>query len=228
MNYSNINSARQLHLGLLYLSYMLIASHPHSKTGALMFKARSLWLLPVLSLPALLCAQTRPPAAQTQAAQPPQPPATKMEAFQPAAGSVVTFGYDNLGGNVFGISVDVREMRDSKGADARGLLVEVTESEYRKESSFVDMDEIPELLKGFDALMQVSANPTQFKNFEVRYTTRGGLRLTAFNDNRGKLMYAIEVGQYTKAQKLPLTVAQMQALRSEFDVGLQKLSSLGK
>ena len=30
-------------------------------------------------------------------------------------------------------------------------------SQYRKERSFVDADKIPELLKGFDALLEVSA-----------------------------------------------------------------------
>src|SRR5208282_4154515 len=84
------------------------------------------------------------------------PPATKMEGFKPAAGSVLTLGYDELG-KVGGVSVDVREMRDAKGANVRGLLVDVTQNQYRQERSFVDADEIPELLKGFDALLDVKA-----------------------------------------------------------------------
>ena len=64
-------------------------------------------------------------------------------------------------GSVAGVSVDVREARDGKGSAVRGLLVEVTESQYRKERSFIDSDEISELLKGFDALLEVKANPTQ-------------------------------------------------------------------
>ncbi|MDP9112443.1 MAG: hypothetical protein M3O20_02040, partial [Acidobacteriota bacterium] len=112
------------------------------------------------------CAKSQT-AQQTQSTAA-QVPATKMEAFKPTAGSVLTLGYDELG-RVSGISVDVREMRDSKGANARGLLVEITESQFRKERSFVDADEIPELIKGFDALLDVKDNPTQFKQFEVRY-----------------------------------------------------------
>src|SRR4051812_28146106 len=110
-------------------------------------------------------------AAQT----PPPPPATKIEAFKPAAGSVVTMAYDELGG-VSGISVDVREFREAARAPVRGLVVEVTESQYREERSFVDADEIPELLRGIDALLGVNSNPTQFESFEVRYTTKGELR----------------------------------------------------
>jgi hypothetical protein len=127
-----------------------------------------------------------------------------------------------------GISVDVREMRDSKNATVRGLLVDVTESEYRQERSFVDADEIPELLKGFDALLEVKANPTQFKNFEVRYTTRGELQLTAFNANRGAVLYAVQAGRGVKAQKVGLRAQDMQTLRGLFGAASQKLTSLGR
>lgn len=115
----------------------------------------------------------------------------RSQAFKPAAGSVLTFGYDDLG-NVAGVSIDVRELRDQKSPAVRGLLVEVTESQYKKEKSFVDADEIPELLKGLDALLEVKANPTQFKNFEVRYMTRGELQLTAFNTSGDNTILAMQ------------------------------------
>ena len=68
-----------------------------------------------------------PAAAQEPAPVVPQPiaplpPATKLEAFAPAVGSVLTIGYDELG-RVEGISVDVREMHDGQGASVRGLFV---------------------------------------------------------------------------------------------------------
>lgn len=173
-------------------------------------------------------AQDRPAAVQTAQAPSATPaPATKLEGFKPAAGSVLTVGYDELG-KVGGISVDVREMRDSKNATVRGLLVDITESEYRQERSFVDADEIPELLKGFDALLEVKTNPTQFKNFEVRYTTRGELELTAFNTSRGPVLYAVRAGRGVKAQRLGLTASDMQQLRGLFEAASQKLASLGK
>jgi hypothetical protein len=121
----------------------------------------------------------------------------------------------------------VREMRDSKGAAVRGLLVDVTESEYRHERSFVDADEITELLKGFDALLEVKANPTQFNNFEIRYTTRGELQLTAFNTDRGGLLYAVKAGRTLGAQRIGLSAADMQKIRGLFDAASQKLAALG-
>lgn len=165
--------------------------------------------------------------AQAPTSQPPSqppPPATKIEGFKPAAGSVVTLGYDELGG-VRGISVDARELRDQRGTQVRGLLVEITESQYRTERSFVDADEIPELLKGFDALLEVKANPTEFKNFEVRYTTRGELQLTAFNDSTGKILFAVQTGRITKAQRVGLSAEEMGQLRALFAAASQKLGT---
>jgi hypothetical protein len=152
-------------------------------------------------------------------------PATKMESFKPAAGSVLVFGYDELG-TIGGISVDAREMHDARSIAVRGLMVEVTESQYRKERSFVDADEIPELLKGFDALLEVKANPTAFKSFEVRYTTKGELQLTAFSSSNGSILYAVQVGRITKAQRVGLGAGDMQKLRGLFDAAGQKLAGL--
>lgn len=171
-------------------------------------------------------AQDRLTAGQPTQVPPNPPPATKLEGFKLAAGSVLTIGYDDLG-RVGGISVDVREMRDSKGTSVRGLLVDVTEGEYRQERSFVDADEIAELLKGFDALLDVKANPTQFKSFEVRYTTRGELQLTAFNNDRGAVLYAVQAGRTLKAQRVGLSATDMQKLRSLSDAASQKLATLG-
>jgi len=167
-------------------------------------------------------AQRQPPAQAPAIAS--LPPATKMEAFQPAVGSVVTFGYDDLG-LIPGVAVDAREISDSKGTTVRGLLVDVTESEYRKERSFVDADEIPELLKGVDSLLAVTTNPTSFKNFEVRYTTKGGLQLTAFNTSGGKILYAVQAGRYTTAQRVGLDAAEIRKLRDSFVAAQEKLSS---
>jgi len=172
-----------------------------------------------------ITAQASPAAAASAAAT--LPPATKIEAFKPAAGSVVTLGYDELGATG-GVTVDVRELRDasSKGATARGLLVEVIEGQYRKERSFVDADEIPELLRGIDALLDVKSNPTSFKNFEVRYTTRGELRLTAFNSSN-EIKYAVDAGRLVKASRI-IDADDMRKLRDMFAAAQSKLTSIAK
>ena len=69
----------------------------------------------------------------------------------------------------------------------------VRERQYREERSFVDLDELPELLKGAHAVLAVKTNPTSFKQFEVRYRTRGDLQLVAFNNSQGVVIYAVQV-----------------------------------
>jgi hypothetical protein len=125
------------------------------------------------------------------------------------------------------MSVDVREMRDAQGVTVRGLVVEVTESEYKEGRSFVDADEIPELLKGIDALLGVSANPTSFQNFEVRYKTRGDLQLTAYNSHGGDIHYAVQAGRLVSAQRTGLDADDIRKLRAMFQSAMDTLNSLG-
>ncbi|MGB7759797.1 MAG: hypothetical protein WBL61_08215 [Bryobacteraceae bacterium] len=103
--------------------------------------------------------------------------------------------------------------------------MQVYESQYRQERSFVDADEIPELLKGFDALLEVQANPTQFKSFEVRYTTRGELQLTALGDS-GPTFFVVQAGQVVTATSAGLHAKDMRKLRGLFEAALQKLNTL--
>ena len=152
-------------------------------------------------------------------------PPTRLEAFTPSAGSVAVLGFENLGG-LPGIAVEVREWRDGQKSYARGLIVEVTENEFRKERSFIDGDEIGGLLNGIDALLNVASNPTEFKNFEVRYTTRGNLQLSAFNSASGEIVYGIRVGRFATASRLGLSEMDIRQLRAVIAAAGQKLTSL--
>jgi len=167
-----------------------------------------------------------PPPATTPATQP--PPATKLEGFRPTAGKIVTLGYDELGriGGLSGVSVDVRENRDADGVAVRGVVVDVRQSEYRQERAFVDADELPELLRGIDALLDIKANPTKFQMFEVRYETRGELELVAFNEANGKLSYSVQAGRVTVA-RVWLNANELRRLRGMIDVAQTRLAALG-
>jgi hypothetical protein len=156
---------------------------------------------------------------------PPPPPATLMEAFQYPVGTLFTVGYDDLG-EVAGISVEVREMRDAGGGRVRGVVVEVVTSQSAREQSLVDADEIPELLKGFDAMLEIRANPTQFRSFETRYATKGELILSANSSRNRGVLYAVEVGRIVKARRGGLTGGEMHQLRVLFDAASQKLATL--
>jgi hypothetical protein len=150
------------------------------------------------------------------------PPPTKLEGFEPTPGSIVTMGRDALG-SVMGISVDAREMRETGQAPVRGLVVQVTDA--HTERSYIDADELPALLNGIAALLEVSTNPTQFDNFEVRYVTRGSLQITAFNRS-SQVLYTVQVGRLETARKSGLTVTDMKRLQELFAMGAQKLASV--
>ncbi|HEU4997245.1 MAG TPA: hypothetical protein VFT29_20650 [Gemmatimonadaceae bacterium] len=152
--------------------------------------------------------QSAPPSARASATQ------TRLEAFRPSPGSLVTLAYDALGDIGFGrVTADVREIRDSKGGVVRGVRVVVTENPGRQEEAFIDPDEIPELLRGIDAILRTQANPTTFKSFELRYRTRGELEVSAYNTD-AYVQYAIQVGRGTKATALNLRTEDIAAFRA--------------
>lgn len=150
------------------------------------------------------------------------PPPTKLEGFEPTPGMIVTMGRDELG-SVRGVSVDVREMRETGRTPVRGLVVEVMDSQT--ERSYIDEDELPALLKGVAALLDVSTNPTQFQSFEVRYVTRGSLEITAFNRS-SQVLYTVQVGRLETAKNSGLTITEMKQLRELFAMAAQKLASV--
>jgi hypothetical protein len=156
---------------------------------------------------------------------PPLPPATMMEAFQYPINTLFTVGYEDLG-EVAGISVEVREMRDARGGRVRGVVVEMTGAQSAREQSLIDADEIADLIKGFDALLEIRANPTQFKSFEIRYATRGELVLLASSSRNRGVVYSVEVGRLAKLQKRGLTGGEMHQLQVLFEAASQKLATL--
>ena len=172
--------------------------------------------------PSLAAAQATQPVVPLQGIAP--PPATKLEAFKPAAGSLVTLAYDELG--IVGlVSVDVRELRAAGRIVVRGLLVQVFESQYRIEPAFVDADEIPELIRGIDALLEVKSNPTSFKKFEVRYTTKGGLGMVAYNTDKDAIEYSIQAGRVTFA-RWSANQTEVRQFREMLATAQQKLKTM--
>jgi hypothetical protein len=154
------------------------------------------------------------------------PPATKLEGFAPTEGAVIVLGFE-AAGSVAGISVETRQIGDSRGMSAQGLAVDVSDAQGHKGRSYIDADEIPELMKGFTAILQVAANPTQLKNFEVRYKTRGEFEVSAFSNAGAALSYSVRAGRGTRVSVV-INSAQMERLRSLVDTSSQKLASLGK
>jgi hypothetical protein len=180
----------------------------------------------VVSFSAVVAAQAEsgPTSQVVASADIALPPATKLEAFLPVPGSIVTVGLDPLRGlqSVTGVIVEVRDVHDDRGDGARGLIVRVSETETRRDFSYVDAEEVPSLLAGIDALLQVNTNPTQLAQFEVRYATRGELELSVFSSPRGEILYAVQAGRTVRAQR-QLTTSDMTRLRGLLEAAQAKL-----
>lgn len=177
----------------------------------------------------LAAASQTPPAPNPEVQLQAPPPATKLEGFKPAAGTVLTVGYDELGVIVPGfvnsgtVSIEARQLDDGSSR-LRGITVTVTQGQFRKEVSFVDEDELAELIQGVDMLLETKANPTKFPNFEVSYTTKGELELTAFNDSKGEIQFAIQTGRVVHATRL-LSRADLQKIRAMFQAAAERFSA---
>jgi hypothetical protein len=156
---------------------------------------------------------------------PPLPPATQLEGFHAPIGAVVTVGHEVLG-NVRGISVEVRELRDSTGGRARGLTIEIATDNAAPHWSYIDLDEVPQLLRGIDQLLPLTSNPTQFSNFEMHYATKGELEVTASSSPNRGVVFSVEVGRLAKARKEGLTAGELQQLRTLIEAAAQRIATM--
>jgi hypothetical protein len=187
----------------------------------------------------LVALVTAGPTAQTPAQPPPDqagqepavpllvssplPPATLLEGFRAPLGAVVTVGRERLG-EVHGISVDVQDIRDSNGGGARGVEVEVVAK--RVAVSYLDVDELPLLLRGIDQLLAVTGNPTQLRTFEVHYATKGELEVVASSSRNSGVTFAVEAGRLAKARRNDLTAGELSQFRTLIEAASQKLATL--
>jgi hypothetical protein len=159
-----------------------------------------------------------------------------MEGFRAPVGALVTVGHEVLG-EVAEISVDARELHDSTGGRVRGVVVEVTAEEKAprqsasrqptSQESYVDVDELPALLQGIDQLLTVTGNPTQFRNFEMYYATKGDLELTASSSRNRGVVYSVQVGRLAKARRDGLTGGELKQFRTLIEAASQRLATLG-
>lgn len=191
---------------------------------------RLVFAVSLVGLPAAAAAQVGVPlsAPLPIVVQQAPMPATRLESFQPEAGSIVTLGHEELGAvNRNRVLVDVRDLRDSRGSSAGGLTVFLVESSARTERAFIDVDELQGLLRNFDALLKYTANPTSLKRFEARFATRSGLTFIAYTNTAGTIEYAVQAGRPLLATLLNIDSVEMLKLRALFELGLQKLNAAG-
>jgi hypothetical protein len=185
--------------------------------------------LPVVLCAAPAAAQPTPPTAAPQEPiilGPPPPPATALEAFQTRPGEILTVSYEDLG-EVDGVFVEAREMRANNDRGVRGIVVSIAGRQGGPpEQAFIDRDEVAPLLKGFDALLAITVNPNgEFRNFDMRFSTRGELVLTASSTRQRGVVYGVEVGRVLRVRR-GLDGGEFNQLRVLVEAAAQKLATL--
>ena len=191
----------------------------------------------LVGLPASVSAQVGVPLSSPLPTVVQQAPiaATRLEGFQPADGSLVTLGHEDLGTVARNrVSVDVRDLRDSRGNSAGGLTMflldnqnQVPSGSGRNERAFIDVDELQGLLRGLDLLLKYMSNPTTYKGFEARYSTKSSLTFIAYVNSTGAIEYAIQAGRPLLATVRNIDAVEMLKLRGLIELGLQKLNAAG-
>lgn len=158
-----------------------------------------------LAVTCLFFASARWAFAETGANEKPK---TKLEAFQQQTGSVLIKGYTEIG-NVVAIdpspaSTSVHAMEFASATTKNkltGIVIEINTMSRRgmnvtgSERSFIDYDEIDDLLKGIDYISNAAKGVTKHDNFEVKYSTRGDFSATTFNSGNGEIKASIDVGR---------------------------------
>lgn len=67
----------------------------------------------------------------------------------------------------------------------QGLRIEVNNYQKdRTDVSFIDLDEIDDLLKGIDYISEQLGKGGKFKMFEAKYITKSGFEITVFNKSK--------------------------------------------
>jgi hypothetical protein len=177
-------------------------------------------------------AAAQPPASGTTQEPiilgPPPPPATALEGFLARPGEILSTAYEELG-EVAGVFVEAREMRESgAGRRVRGIVVTLTSARQgaAPEQAFIDRDEIAALLKGFEALLAITTNPSgEWRNFDMRYATRGELVLTASSTRQRGVIYGVEAGRVLRARRR-LDGGEFHQLKILVEAAQQKLNTL--
>jgi len=81
-------------------------------------------------------------------------------------------------------------------------------------------------MRGFDALLAITVNPNgEFRNFDMRYATRGELVLTASSTRQRGVVYGVEAGRALRARRT-LNGGEFQQLRTLVEAAQQKLATL--
>jgi len=158
-------------------------------------------------------------------------PKTKLEAFEAQTGAVLIKGIGEVGSvsGMGSLEVGVREFTHAgTGRKEYGVTIEVKASGTfeRKDTAFIDYDEIDSLLKGIDYISKIDKSVTPLPSFEAVYTTKGELRVITYS-TKGKVQAAVQSGRIGAASAF-ISLDQLAKFRGLIADAKAKLDSIKK
>lgn len=141
-------------------------------------------------------------------------PRTNLEAFEAQTGTVIIRGSAVIGmieGQPGTVSVRCKEsIAPASGQKEYGIAIELKEGNHADDVTTVDYDELDTFLNGLDALGKANHTVTALPNFDVLYTTGGGLRVDVYTSNKrsGAIQAALQSNRVNPTRVL-LTTEQL-------------------
>lgn len=127
-------------------------------------------------------------AAAAALAQDTNAPKTELGMFEARTGVVIVKSAGDIGsvGTSDGsVSVKCKESLDiSSGLKQQGLAVTITGKDQQTETTLIDYDELDSLLSALDYLKNVNWSVTTLSSFDAVYTSRDGLRVAVYGNQR--------------------------------------------
>jgi hypothetical protein len=156
---------------------------------------------------------------------------TNLEAFDAQTGTVIIRGSALIGtidGQTGTVSVRCREsVEPGVGAREYGISVELREANRTEDVTTVDYEELNSFLNGLDQLGKASHTVTSLPNFDVLYTTGGGLRADVYtSDKRSGAVQASLQSSRSNRTRVLLTVDQLAHFRSLVQQAKSRLDQL--
>jgi len=162
----------------------------------------------------------------------PIPPQTKLESFDTNTDTVVVKGAGLIGtvsANGGSLSIMCEQITDAgTGRIQDGLAIGITGGGVADDVLLIDYDEIGSLLNAIDYLNKVDWSVTPLPSFDAAYTSKGGLRMSAFSSQRnGAIEFAVRT---TRSSRPPVLLArdQVTQLRTFVSQAKTKLDAIRK
>lgn len=154
---------------------------------------------------------------------------TELETLAATTGKVVIKGASEIGkitpSGVGPVFLTAREYKvPTTGRREMGISIVVAPGSDQEARSYIDFDELPDLIKGIDVLLGSTTSMTQLDDLEAVYCTRGGFQVIAYQRRRNNWI-AIEVGNL-KRTRLWMSGEDLEQLKSLIIKAQDKLASL--